>query len=207
MNHAPALTPYHNMIMDLVRAGWNATADQRANHPASATRTQLTCPANYLRMIVETSSHATVHCRLGIQPGGTGEPARWHASATAPPASSWLTAARTAHHAAANPQNINLFPGDALTRHGWNRLDTHIDPTTPRTVYSSPDATSHVSYRPSQRAMPALWTITRHDTSISVLVNAAEPRALPALVLALALTRMGGANRPIEQRPDPRPTR
>jgi len=188
VNHSRALAPYHNMIMDLVKDGWNATADQRAEHTGTATRTHLTCPANYLRVIVEMNGDAPVHCRLGITPGGTGEPARWRASATAPPAAYWLAAARAAHHAVINTHRVNLFPGDVLTRLGWSQLGAQIDATTLRTIYSHPHDTSRVSYQPSQRAMPALWTITRPSTRIGVLVNAAEPRALPSLILTLALT-------------------
>ncbi|WP_034267736.1 hypothetical protein [Actinospica robiniae] len=193
MNYTAGLAPYHNMIMDLLSDGWNALADPFADRYAAATRTHLTCPANYLRLTLEMSSDAAVHCRLGIVPDGTGEPARWRASAAVPPAPYWLACARSAHQAVFAPRRANLFPGDVLTRIGWKQLHGQIATSSLRTVYSCPHGTSRISYQASQRAMPALWSITRQDASVGLLVNAAEPRALPALILALALTPTRGS--------------
>ena len=192
MNQAAGLPPYRNMITYLIDDGWSAVADPRADRFGAATRTHLTCPADYLRVTIDMSPDAVVHCRLGIAPGGTGEPARWRASASAPPAFFWLACARSAQHSVLAPQRANLFPGDVLTRIGWRQLRTQATASSPRSIYICPHGTSRVSYQPSQRAMPTLWSITRQGAGIGVLVSAAEPRALPTLILALALSPTHG---------------
>lgn len=193
MNLPHELARYHDMITNLVADGWQPHPDQRTDGTTGATRTTLTCPANYLRAVIDMSDDGAVHCRLGIAPNGYGEPARWRASAAAPPPALWLSVARAAHHAVVAPQHVSLFPGDALVHLGWSQLNAYLDETSFRASYASPGGSHRVAYSPSQRAKPALWTITRPDASIGVLVHAAEPRALPALVLALALA---GAHEP-----------
>lgn len=178
------------LIAALAGDGWQVA--YTAERPQVQTA-QLASPDGLLRMTVDQNTvDGSARVCLGILPGGAGEPAHWRACDSNPSADLWRDAARTAARAARDgAHRATLYPGVVLTRHGWLHTRHRVDE---RVIekYTSLTTNRRLTYRHPARAAPALWTITRPETSIGVAVIAAEPYVLPALVLALALDEPEG---------------
>ncbi|WP_034268041.1 hypothetical protein [Actinospica robiniae] len=189
MNHCsnnvpPPSQESRALITALVGDGWEVW--YTAPRPQVQTA-RLVSPDDLLHMTIDQNIlDGSAHIRMGILPGGSGEPAHWRACDPAPSSALWRAAARAALHAQDGTHRPALYPGEVLVRLGWVYSKTRRDG---RVVeeYTCLSTNRSLTYHYSARGAPALWTITRPETSIGVAVTAAEPYALPALVLALIL--------------------
>ncbi|WP_157436451.1 hypothetical protein [Actinospica robiniae] len=179
---------YAPLMRDLVADGWSITStiNPRTPHLVAAV---LRCPSSFLRMKIEQNTETgTARSTIATVTGGTSEPARWYASAEAPPARLWRDAARAAFHAQANRHEPPPFhPGATLKALGWSYAHSCQDG---RIVerYADADGTRLLAHHHPLPAAPGMWTITRPGTSIGIAAIAAEPYALPALILTLVLS-------------------
>jgi hypothetical protein len=178
------------LIAALAGDGWEVA--YTAERPQVQTA-QLSSPDGLLRMTVDQNTvDGSARVCLGILPGGAGEPAHWRACDSNPSADLWCDVARTAARAARDgTHRPTLYPGVVLTRQGWLHTRYRRDGQVVE-QYTSLATSRRLTYRHPARAAPALWTVTRPETSIGVAVIAAEPYILPALVLALALGELEG---------------
>lgn len=189
MNHCPDNAPprsqeCRSLISALADDGWEVT--YTADVPDVQTA-RLVSPNHLLHMTIDQNTFdGSALARLGILPGGIGEPAHWRACDPAPSCALWHAAARAAAQAQEGAHRPTLYPGEVIARRGWVYSRTRREG---RVVeeYTCLATNRRLTYYYSARHAPALWTIARPETSIGVAVTAAEPYALPALVLALVL--------------------
>jgi hypothetical protein len=185
---------YAHLVRELVIDGWTVTAQTRPNAPNLVT-TLVQCPSAFLRVRIETNTdNGAVHSTIGTITGGPQGPGRWRAAADAPPEQLWLAAVRAARHAQHNHHQPGPYnPGAVLRVLGWNHGYTS---NAGRVVERYADNQGRsLTYRYPQKSTSAMWIVTRPETTIGVMVSAAEPYALPALVLALILGELPSATR------------
>lgn len=183
-NASPRSQECRSLISALADDGWEVR--YTAERPDVQTA-RLVSPNCLLHMTIDQNTlDGSAYTCMGILPGGIGEPAHWRACDPAPSCTLWLAAARAAARAQEGAHRPTLYPGEVVARLGWVYTRTRHDG---RVVeeYTCLSTSRRLAYHYSARCAPALWTITRPETSIGVAVIAAEPYALPALVLALIL--------------------
>ena len=188
------LTPgnYKAMMQELAREGWRP-ATVPTSRRATVTSSTLTCPGRYLALSLHADiERGSVTTTIATIPDGNAAPASWRAAAVAPPPGLWRQAARAAARAAAGIDDApNPYPGAVLERLGWEHTAHRYAGSQVEHYYHRAHA-SALTYRRPGPASQGRWSITRNDTIVGIDVPAAEPLALPALVLALALLQSDG---------------